>query len=96
VLEQRVLARYLDGLHTAGWQSNVEIVHAGYLLHTVLRFELLLPAWSIIWLGDEQIEATQQRYNLTAQQIADTWASLLDFVIERRSKLDQRLLNIND
>ncbi|WP_143593543.1 phosphotransferase [Synechococcus sp. 1G10] len=86
-LELQVMTRYLDGLYSTQWQGDPKKVEAGYLLQTVLRFEALVPVWLAHWLSKKETEATQRRFNLTEQQIAETWVALLDFVIERRERL---------
>ena len=88
-IERAVFDAYLSGLRAAGWPGDAETVRYGYAASAALHYGLVPLG---VYLLDDRLRLRFERlFGLEALGIADHWAAISAFLVER-SQEARRLL----
>ncbi len=89
-LEEAVIDGYISGLRDAGWNGDERQVRIGYTAAVALRLGLL-PAILTITRDEASREEAERVWNRPAEELADRWAQVAYFVLDRADRAREML-----
>lgn len=88
-IEAACCGPYIDGLRAAGWRGDERIVRLGYTASVGLRYGLYPMG---VLLADDNVRSRYEQYfGLHASDIADRWAEIAGFLLDRVDEARQLL-----
>ena len=94
-LDTVAFATYLEGLHAAGWQGDVDAVRLAYAAWLSLFLGLVMPAGMHDTCGPEAREASRRSFGMADEELFWQYLSAMTYALDCADEARMLMLRLN-